>query len=737
MTEIHELTLPGCSPDPLASYLKALGTWRLIAEQCDAGARGRWQNDMFILRSTLDEESITQFLMDEYCPSPILSPWNRGSGFYPRDNSTAMDAILATDFPRTQLWREVIAEGHRIVARGGAGPSGLNKDWILAQCRARFHDDALDWLDASYVLTTDRARFPPLLGTGGNDGRLEFSNNFMQHVVLALNLSDRRNGENRSRQQLHAALFGVGTPQLERKRSTGFFNPGGVGGANATSGFNDDALTNPWDYVLMFEGALLFAGAAARRLSTHGRVNAVFPFTVSNSAGGYGTAADSEYGGSARAEFWAPLWERPTSLRELRHFVAEGRASLGRRQAATGTEFARAVTGLGTDRGISQFQRFGFLVRNGLAYLAAPLGRFHVHHDGGAVERADLLFDLDTWLDRLRTELSGRSAPSGLGPMLRRLDDRIIEFCRRGRAQDLQEVLIAVGHLERWLGRSGLRREVRPFDALSREWLQHTDDGSPEFRLARALGAILEHGHQGDSGARTVGPIRHNFEPVKGRGRMEWQDGSPTAVWKHGDPLLNLLAVLERRILESQMKGFDLPALESRFSARLSDLVVFINGAVDVDRVMDLAFPISFMRFRTATSRRARSEPAAALGVTSSQSQDPLSNWPAPRDLPVAYATMKLTLLPFDFECRQFGAGTRIRTEPAMLAMLRAGRIGEAYQLAVRRLWASGLRPLTSHSGVRDGSELGRRIAAALVVPLNRDETCRLAQRALRPSSDR
>ena len=39
------LTLHGCSPEPLGNYLKALGIFRLVAEQADAyGTRvvGRW-----------------------------------------------------------------------------------------------------------------------------------------------------------------------------------------------------------------------------------------------------------------------------------------------------------------------------------------------------------------------------------------------------------------------------------------------------------------------------------------------------------------------------------------------------------------------------------------------------------------------------------------------------------------------------------------------------------------------
>ena len=207
-----------------------------------------------------------------------------------------------------------------------------------------------------------------------------------------------------------------------RKRSTGFFNPGSVGGANASVGFNDESMTNPWDYVLMFEGTLLFAGAAARRLSPQSSPKAVFPFTVDNTAAGYGTSADSEYGGSARAEFWAPLWDQPANLNELTHLASEGRAQLGRRQVSNGTNFARAVAGLGTERGVSQFQRYGFLERNGLAFLAAPLGRFYIQDDRGTAQAANVLFDLDPWLESLRRAATGRNAPAGLGTALRQVE---------------------------------------------------------------------------------------------------------------------------------------------------------------------------------------------------------------------------------------------------------------------------------------------------------------------------
>ena len=714
MTEKYELELRGCSPDPLMSYLKALGVFRLVSEQADPDLRGWWRNDTFHLRSALDRDGLTDFFLNEYRPTPIVSPWNGGSGFYPRDNSKAMETILEVESPRFQLWYEVISESKKVLGRSENQElrKAEQKEWILSQCRARFPDDALDWLDAAYVLTSDGVKFPPLLGTGGNDGRLEFSNNFMQNVVLALNLEERRNGETIMQNQIVSALFNEGSPELVRKRSTGFYNPSSVGGANASVGFNDDSLSNPWDYVLMFEGALMFAGAAARRLSAQGTSKAVYPFTVDNSAAGYGTSSDSEYGDSSRAEFWAPLWNRPTSLRELERLMSEGRAQLGRRQVSSGSDFARAVTGLGTERGVSEFQRYGFLVRNGLAYLAAPLGRFYSDSDNrDAAERANVLFDLDPWLDSLRRAASGRNAPAELGAVRRRIDNAIIEFCQRGQPRDLQDVLIAVGQAERWISRSGIRESVSPLRNFSRNWIRYANNDSVEFRLARAMASIL---YEPAQGRREVGPIRENLEPVATQPRVEWKEGSVSCVWTGGNPLSNMLSVLQRRCLEGRMRGMGHPPLDSTYSARLRDIISFLNGEVDVQRLVDLALPLSFIPYWH------RSESGNG------------QSFRAPLELPAAYATMKLTLLPGTFKCPGFGEDRDIRMEPRMLTMLRSGRVQDAHEVVYHRLIASGLRPISHSPGISNRLDDRQRLAAALLFPLDAGAYRALAERALR-----
>ena len=706
------LELHGCTPEPLMSYLKALGIFRLVSEQKDRSARAWWENDKFMLRSALDQDALVEFFLEEYRPTPVVAPWNkRFRRGVMKGDKPGLDVISCSSEERFSAYRCHIEKSKKILKQEE------DKGRILAKCRTQFSDEALDWLDAVYVLTAERPAYPPLTSNGGTLGTSssgDISMNFAKNFVRALNLSKRR-GRHAvlPSDWLKGAVFGSGNPKLTASAG-GQFSPGGWG-PNSTVGFEADSLINPWDFLLLVEGTLAFAGAPVRRLAPESRSKAVFPFTVDASAAGYGTTASSEYA-SARAEFWAPLWDRPSTLGELLHVAAEGRSQLGRRQATNGAGFARAIAGLGIERGISSFQRFGFLQRTGRdAVFAAPIGRLAVK----VQPESNLLFDLDTWMRVLQGQAKSQDTPAGLGTGLRQVEDAIIEFCQRGGPRDLQDVLIAVGRAERWLSRSNLSNDNDKgrgvLNSLSREWPRHADDGAVEFRLARAIASILPEPAQGKP---VVGPVRWNLEPVGiPQQRLEWMKNSTSFVWTAGDAYSNMLAVLERRCLEGRMNSLDRPPLESAYSASLDDVVAFLNGEADAQRVADLALPLSFVQYR----RRQERGDSQSFGV--------------PIDLPAMYAVMKLTLLPEKFICPKFGAdgeGIKIAMEPSMLAMLRAGRVWDAYRVAYRRLRASGLMPLSEDPGVRDTSEQGRRLAAALLFPLDKRAHTALAERALR-----
>ena len=716
MSQLHQLELRGCTPEPLMSYLKALGVFRLLAEQKHEEVRAWWQADTFVLRSTMDRHALAEFFLDEYRPTPIVSPWNNRyrTGVVKGDKS-GLDVILTASSERFSAYREAIGHTKQLLEQES------DKDRILAKCRNTFPDTALEWIDAAYVLTNGRPAYPPLTSNGGTLGTSssgDISMNFAKNLVEALGLGKQRRGasDERPHDMLLSSIFDDVFPQFPRN-SGGQFQPGAWGpNANVGFGFDGDSFLNPWDFVFMVEGVLIFAGALARRLSPQSRSKAVFPFTVDTSAAGYSTPISSEYGTASRAEFWAPLWDRPATFEEILRVSAEGRAQLGRQQASNGVGFVRAIAGLGTERGVASFQRFGFLQRTGLdGVFAAPIGRFATKPE----PKANVLFDLDHWLDRLRSAATGRNTSAGLGTLLRQIDQSIIEFCQQGQPRDLQNVLIAVGRAERWLATSSLRKgmyPVMPLNSLSREWLRHTDDNSREFRLARALASTFPGRKDGQT---QVGPIRESLEPVEIRQWADWNESSTSFVWTAGDALSNLMAVLERRCIESRMKELEQLPLASAFSARLDDVAALLNGGVDVERITGLVLPLSCIRFRQ------RSETDTAFEQRS------------PFDLPVAYAVMKLTLLPGKFVCPEYGEDKDIRMEPQMLAMLRAGRVNDAYRVASRRLRASGLRPLSDDPGIADRSVLGRRVAAALLFPLDKGVHKALAERALRrPASN-
>lgn len=106
---MHKYALTGCRSKPLASYLKAVAVLRLVSEQTDSQAKGWWEGDRFFFRSKLDENALAAFFCDEYSPTPVVAPWNGGSGFYLGDATKGMDAIESSKQSRFAGYRDVIS----------------------------------------------------------------------------------------------------------------------------------------------------------------------------------------------------------------------------------------------------------------------------------------------------------------------------------------------------------------------------------------------------------------------------------------------------------------------------------------------------------------------------------------------------------------------------------------------------------------------------------------------------
>jgi CRISPR-associated protein Csx17 len=719
----YDLSLHGCTPEPLLAYLKGLGVLRLVAAQADPKARGHWRGESLHIISALDAEALERFFLTTYAPTPILSPWNSASGLDGDKESTPgriVARISASTDPRLTAFRATIAMAQRIVQETrGIVNENTRKLEILRCCRNKLPDEALVWLDAAAVLTSNGPRYPPLLGTGGNDGRLEFSVNYMDRLadVLPAVFAGPNNGPRKRRTNeqghlrthrwLQGALFGgSGAPLIEK--AVGQFHPGGVGGPNASTGFEAGSLVNPWDLVLALEGVLFFATAAVRRFTTEGGTLAATPFTVRSSAVGYSSAATDDEERGSRGELWLPLWERPTRAIELAHLFSEGRATVGRRRAVTGVDFARAIASLGVDRGVSGFIRYGFLQRSGKAYLASPLGRLPARRV--PVKGIDLLSDIDGWLDTWR-RVADTEKVRRYTAAVRDVEQAIFDLAAGSghhEERSLLQVLAAVGraakafaHLATLQRQRGKDVVHRPLQGLSPYWLERCED-TPELRLAAAL-ASLGHGSP-------VGPLRQNLEPAKySSGRWTWADqAGPAVVWGEVPLPVNVARILERRCVDARRLGVSPLPLAGRCPVVLADIDLFLHGAVDEELIADLTW--------------------AVCGITGVSRITPWRSGGQPATLPRAYALLKLLFWPGEVRERI------VRYEPPLLPLLRAGRVSQACAIAARRLRASDVTPLADDYLV--SPEVAQRLAAGLLFPITPDTFTRCMRLVLAEPSD-
>lgn len=723
-----EFLLEGCTPEPLMAYLKALGILRVVAEQNDRDARGTWRSGAFALRTDLDESALVRFFRDEYRPTPIVAPWAGGSGFFGKDNREAVDAIASGQSARIGDYREVIEQVRSILIeeRQTNKPSDEAKARLLRRYRRELPDRFVDWMDCALVLQGEGQAFPPLLGTGGNDGRLDFTQNFMQRVVELGIVNDRP--PTLSDSWLKQSLFGEATGGLLTV-AVGQFDPGRAGGPNAGQGLEAGSFVNPWDFVLMLEGAVLLAGSIARRMGSASRDKAAFPFTVRASAVGYGSAGEQD-GATGRGEIWLPLWSKPATLAELALIFAEGRADVSGRQSRDSVDFARAVAGLGVDRGIASFVRFGFLKRSGKSFVAAPEGYFEVKGQPDVNLFGGRLGD---WIDQFRRASRGENTPPRFASAARRIDAAIFDYCRYGGPRLMADVLCALGNAERELAngekfRKTDQRTIRPVPTLSAAWLSACDDGSSEYALAWSLAFIRSR--------KGVGDLRANLEAVESqKSGWTWAEKGGSVVWSGADLERNLFAALTRRVMDAgrernELDGPDPRAinagrdernrlpLASRYPVPLVDVAAFLDCKTDDRRLEELLWGLMLVEDADKTfSVRRRPSDAAEVGA-------------AP--LPRAYALLKLLFLTSRVRVSKDDRdGVWVTPEPSVLGRLRAEDLPSACEIARRRLRASGLIPMP---GSRQGAALRRmdvslngvsisRLAAALIFPVYQTRT--------------
>ena len=739
---MHRHIFTGCRPKPLSSYLKAIAILRILSEQKDAQAKGSWDGEVFVLLTDLDGDALDAFFCDEYEPTPIIAPWNGGSGFYLGDSTEGIDAIVGSKLKRFEMYREIICqvrewkemprfetvedlkrtlrgaieEGRpgkkrdeieillkEILARvpeprvlGKTDPDsiqlariegfsredpeyqdqwktwwtilkkartkcneikrGILKDAILPLCRARLPEPVLEWVDAVYTLQSDNTpSFNPVLGTGGNEGRLELSNTFMQRSAELFIHGDPK----RTRELFHSSVFETIVTGLTSAK-IGQYDPGRAGGYNQGMEVETkDFKINPWDYILAMEGALVLAGAAVRRYSTEDRSKFAAPFTVWFSPVGFSSSAYNETG---RFEIWLPLWGNPAKYSEIRYLFGEGRSVLGRRIAKTGIEFSRAVGTLGVDRGIDTFERYVFLERRGKSYAAVPAGSASVGYKPGI----ELLDEFDSCASQIWQFLRGfENVPFSFQGAKQRIDEAMFKYCQRPDPFSFCDLVRAIGSLEKTLAlRDRAKKPERPLFGLSPRWITCSDDGSIEVRIAAALASIR--------GTGEIGPIRTTLAGVDPFSPWRWSDSQRESRWFGNSLAERLSGVLSRRLMEAERASAPRVPVEGHIPLSPHDVMAFLFGDCDDARIEELLWGFTLIDWRKSGFKKVRDG-----------WEHPVTAWPLSRP----WCLIKLLHNPEKIR------GAAIRREPRIVSLLLSGRTEEACDVAIRRLRVTELHP--------------------------------------------
>lgn len=749
---MNEIRLAGCTPTPLANYLKAMGIFRLVAEQKDPGVRACWRGERFALITRLSREELVRFFLEEYRPTPILSPWNGRAGYLEGDNpeeSTRRGAALLRIFRASKAlrlfpYREMIQDLDRVAPiqemnsvraakkvlekekkldqngwteekqselNSTAKRESFLKEQLLNLLRNALQDGQLAWLDAAVAIGSEKAFAPLLGGSGGVEGSMDLGVNFMDNLLL-LFAPELESGAPTADSGVWLNHAILGQPvRLVAKNTAGSLSPERVGGPNATTGFVRYFNINPWEYVLMIEGAVTYKPSLTRKWGSTGRVRMSYPFTVEPSSIGSGSISpdDNNKTRAGASEVWMPLWSQPAQYVEIVALLREGSVRLGTKTPRDGLDMARCIARLGVDRGINGFQRFLFLKRCGDNDLAVPLSRFDLSQ--GLSVDADLINDLERgqFLDLLRRAGRDRDTSASLRRTVSQLENTLFALTRPGAGKPgIQRALILLGEAMQALAVSRKGQEAVPvLPSLSAAWVLAANDDTAEFRLALAL-ASLPHM------SAHVAPV----EWSRSTRRWEWQPENRLHVWGKGGLTRNLVRVAERRLVEAQRTDAATEPLGSpvALGARRSDLFAFLSKGTDDTRIVSLLQGMVWVRLPDALAASPHGTEAATNGAL------------AP--MPVAYGVLKPFFASASLlrDLRRLPEDARWVLPQEIPRLLTAGKVQEALAIAWRRSriaglgWPVGACPKTAEAD-------GPRLLAALAVPLQTAELARLLPR--------
>jgi len=648
--------------------------------------------------------------------------------------------LLSSD----QTFQECLELARRCVADlQGAGDADEEVGTVFLRYRDQLPDAVAESFDSLCALHIAHQNDNPLFvrrGRPGDKVNADIFLNFWDYFTTF-----RKNAS----AFVHASLFagrvvGSGIAAGDQKgKGTPFF-PDAIKSYNqGIDWVTEDFPFCPLDYLLAVEGAMAMRGATSKTLSARARSRAAFPFVFEGSE----TMTD-EQGKSLRlaSSFWLPIWNRPTTYGELQSFVLDCQARLPSKDCRFSSDFARAIRSQGVDAGFFAFQEFQFKLK-GANVPWTTAGRF-VACTGTAI--ANVLNELLAPIDAsgfLNQFEFNRERKADLHPLRAPVLEAIETAVTEPDAPKILNVLCRLATLNAHLARSKSLRErvgtgrvafIPPL--LCDDWSAALRDleADPEFVIARALASIRGHEKQPDGRYSEVEPFLGSLLPLR-RSQHGWfmpDSPSPQAVWTGIDLARDLASILARRVLDSSSDVR--PAIVGTCTAKLATILRFLRGELDDRRIASLVEALSLIHWRYQSVR----QDVESEETFEDERLDPL---------PVAYASGRALLeIACKYQLYQPGVGAEttgrlgpradVQRTVSLVSRQEPGMVAAATREALRRLAIVGVsntygedsrrqkptlagRDVIELESARDefrcGDQLSRRLAAAILIPLD------------------
>jgi len=530
----------GVHTDSLGHYLSGIGLLAALAGRRPS-VKASWKNNHLVLvGKDLTLAQVIEYLLSRWVPTSYEERW----------------------------WSKAQKKDTR--AKTSAN---LQKE---RNCRSAGEVRLLD----AHIVGTSKNHFNPVLGTGGNIGKRDLAKLWSAADKL------RRNKRSEARSWLELTLSGDIEVDLPNLSGSGTWFVFANKSFNNGQSWYRDGRISPWSVLLAVEGALMLVGGVNRRLGANSRPYAVFPFISEPSR----PTMDGEVG-SSKGEFWAPLWEHPATIAEVRTLFQRGMAQMGGRTAKAPHEFAIAALAAGVDAGVAEFVRYELRrTTSSKVYEAVPRQRIRVGSDRTEVgsrphaqSDACLVMQLSEsgWLDRLPYEPLDPKQKGKFVGLRGPVEAAIISAAEKpdepDRWQRLLQLLAAtqfrIDRNRSWRDRCNAVPLLHPMWFL-RAWPEPMPE---ELRIAQSVASI---------GAGTHTPLLMNVFGIQNDkyGRLFFPKSRPQrAIWNTGDPVRLFSEFVRRRLID--VSPTDEIPLRAACPCSAEFVNRFIAGALDTEMI--------------------------------------------------------------------------------------------------------------------------------------------------------